>query len=290
MQLDLLHTFLVVSETQGFSAAAHVLNLTQSAVSLQIKRLEEQLGVSLFDRTSRSVELTEEGGAFLAYARQIVLLEAEARERVRGVRQRPSLRIGMPDEQAEFFLPRVLPAFTRAFPKIRLSVTCGISRKLVQSYQQGELDVVLAIRHDGMPRGELVAVSQLVWVAAVDLNRDPSAVVPLALNPEGCLYRASALRALTEAGVLWDVAFVSESPAAINTTVASGLAVTVKSERTVPEGCRILGQADQMPALPRVDIELHRTATALGPEVETFVQLLTEAVQARARALGLVGG
>ncbi|GGX93557.1 transcriptional regulator [Litchfieldella qijiaojingensis] len=259
MDTDLLRAFVTVAECEGFSAAGKVLHRTQSAISLQIKRLEDQMGETLFERTSRSVVLTAAGGRLLPYARHILKLQGEAKRVMGADRQGELIRLGTSEEQASTYLPELLPNFAERFPRVQLEVVCNISTALVHDFQEGLLDAVLAIRHMPTQSGQLLGREPLVWVIAADkspLDWDP---LPLALNPEGCIFRAHAFAALGRVDRGWDVRYSSQSPTGINLPVQAGLALTVKTPRSVPEGCRIVGEDERMPPLGHVEIEMHRT-------------------------------
>ncbi|WP_280541503.1 LysR family transcriptional regulator [Chromohalobacter sp. 11-W] len=273
MDTDLLRAFVTVAECEGFSAAGKVLHRTQSAVSLQIKRLEDQMGESLFERTSRSVVLTPPGGRLLPYARHMLKLQDEAR-RVMGVdRQGELIRLGTSEEQASTYLPELLPRFAARFPEVRLEVSCSISGSLVHDFQEGLLDVALVVRHGPTQTGRLLGREPMVWVVAEDRAIDDWEILPLALNPEGCIFRAHAFAALGPTDRRWDVRYSSRSPTGINLPVQAGLAATVKTPRSVPEGCRIVGEEEGLPPLGHVEIEMHRTP---GHSSDAFVAFCDE--------------
>ncbi|MDC8804081.1 LysR substrate-binding domain-containing protein [Halomonas pacifica] len=258
MDTDLLRAFVTVAECEGFSAAGKVLHRTQSAISLQIKRLEDQMGQGLFERTSRSVMLTAPGERLLPYARHMLKLEDEAKQALGELSQGELIRFGTSEEQAATYLPRLLPRYARRFPDTRLEVHCGISASLVEQFQEGLLDVVLSIRHAPTQSGHLLGWEPMVWVVAEDCSPHDWASLPLALNPEGCIFRAHALSALGRAERRWHLGYMSQSPTGINLPVQAGLAVTVKTRRSVPPGCRIVDEAEGLPPLGQVEIELHR--------------------------------
>ena len=276
MEPDLLRAFVGVVEGGGFTAAARALNRTQSAVSLQIKRLEEQVGEPLFVRTTRRCELTSTGGALLPYARRILRLHDEAAAAADAVTQKRSLRLGISDEHAIAFLPAVMPAFAAAFPEVQLEVQCDLSTRLVELLEGGELDLALTIRHGPTATGLIVAREQLCWVAAEDFTHHPLDPLPLALNPEGCIFRAHAFASLARIQRALRVVYVSSSPTGINLAVEAGMAATVKRRRSVPAGCRVLDAEAGIPQLPLVDIELHRASTAFSEAADGFVRLLID--------------
>lgn len=273
---ELLRSFVAVAESGGFSRAAMAVNLTQSAVSLHVKRLEAQLGVRLFERTSRRVSLTAEGGALLPYARRLMQLQQAAQAAVGAAHVAPALRVGITDEQAEAYLPEVLPAFAARFPAAQLEIVCDLSPVLVRRLHAGELDLALAVRHGAEPAAEPVLIEDLVWIAAAGRPPPAARPLPLAVNPEGCTYRARALDALARIGRDWRVVYESRSPRAIDAAVAAGLGVSIKAARSVPDGCAVL---ETLPGLPPAAVDLHRAPTAVRPEADGFADLLLAAVR-----------
>lgn len=278
MDTDLLRAFVAVAECEGFSAAGRILNRSQSAVSLQIKRLEERLGESLFERSSRSVLLTPAGGRLLPYARRMLRLQDEAR-RVMGDEHRGELiRLGVTEEHASAHLPILLPQLARTHPAVRLEVICDISNALVRHFQEGLLDLVLAVRHDPTPTGRLLGREPLVWVLQEDRSPGDWETLPLALNPEGCIFRAHAFAALGRGDHRWEVRYTSRSPTGVNVAVQSGLALTVKTPRSVPAGCRIAGTDEGLPELGHVEIELHRAPGQMSDNFESLCEDLARVV------------
>ena len=258
MDTELLRAFVTVAACEGFSTASKTLNRTQSAVSLQIKRLEDQLSTSLFQRTSRSVTLTSSGERLMPYARNILKLEDEARLMMGDDPGGNLIRFCTSEEQASIYLPLLLPDFSRRFPEVRLEVVCGISSDLVRDFQNGLLDAVLVIRHKPTQSGVLMGSEPLVWVIADHLSPEWWHIIPLALNPEGCIFRAHAIAALGRQRRRWEVRYSSLSPIGNNLPVQAGLALTVKTPRSVPEGCRIVGEDEGLPPLGSVEVEMHR--------------------------------
>lgn len=278
MDTDLLRTFVAVAECEGFSAAARILNRTQSAVSLQIKRLEDRMGEPLFERSSRNVTLTPAGGRLLPYARRILTLQDEARRVMGDDRRGELIRLGISEEHASAHLPRLLPRFAASHPEVRLEVTCNISSLLVQDFQDGLLDIVLGIRHEPTQTGHLLGRERLVWVLQERRYPHDWDTLPLALNPEGCIFRAHAFAALGRTDRRWEVRYTSRSPTGINVAVQSGLALTVKTPRSVPPGCRIVAADEGLPDLGQVEVELHRAPGQMTEAFATFCKELEMAV------------
>lgn len=296
MDTDLLRAFVAVAECEGFSAAARILNRSQSAVSLQIKRLEERTGESLFERSSRSVRLTPAGGRLLPYARRMLRLQDEARRIMGDARPGELIRLGVTEEHASAHLPILLPRLATTHPAVRLEIVCDISRTLVHHFQEGLLDVVLAVRHEPTQTGRLLGHEPLVWVVEESRSPDDWETLPLALNPEGCIFRAHAFAALGRADRRWEVRYTSRSPTGVNLAVQSGLALTVKTPRSIPAGCRTPGADEGLPELGHVEIELHRAPGQTSDAFELFCDDLSaivtrhQALERPAAATGRIPG
>jgi DNA-binding transcriptional LysR family regulator len=284
----LLRSFVAVAETGSFTAAAQRVHRSQSAISQQMRRLEEIAGAALLHRDSRQVALSDQGEVFLAYARRLLRLQDEALAAVND-RARPyALRVGMPDDYAEAVLPRILPAFAARHPNVRPHVHCTMSSQLLRRMAAGELDLAITIRHagqgSGQATGETIRQEELAWVAGPDYADAPDAPLPLALFPEGCPYRARGINALLQAGRDWQLIYTTQSPTGIRIAVERQGAVTVNATRTTPANWRVMGPPDGLPELPTVDLELHRAPTAPAQPTEDFVELLTETLAAPAAA------
>jgi DNA-binding transcriptional LysR family regulator len=277
MDADLLKSFLAVADLGGFSAAGKQLGLTQSAVSLRIKRLEGRLGITLFNRTSRSVALTEAGAVLVPYAQRVLRLNGEAEEAIVKSAKAQNVRVGMTDEQAVAYLPYLLPIFTRTYPEARLEVVCDQSPRLVERVHDGLLDLAITIRHPDCGGGTVVGHENLRWIAARDFSPAAQDIIPLAVNPDGCVYRASAIAALNRAGRRWRIAFTSANPTSTNIAVKAALGISVKTERALPDGCRLLGPDDGLPPLGSVVVEMHLATSAPAGQIRAIRDLLLEA-------------
>jgi DNA-binding transcriptional LysR family regulator len=254
---DLLKAFVAVADYRSFTRAATMLHRTQSAVSMQIKRLEERLGVALFVRTKAQVALSPSGEVLLGYARRILLLSQEAVDRLREQELEGLVRLGVMDDYGSLVLPPLLSNFASTYPGIRVEMETGLTANMPQRLGES-FDLVIAMHPVGEGGGEYLRREQAVWAAnAVELIEriDP---LPVALYPHGCLFRKWATEALDSYNVRWRLAFVSHSMAAVESIAAQGLAVTIFKESTFPKKLRVLTERDGMPPLPAADICLHR--------------------------------
>lgn len=252
---DLLRAFLSVAEHRSFTRAAVALNRTQSAVSVQIRRLEQRLGTKLFQRTSTGVALTAAGDELRVYARRLLDLNAEAVDALSARRRDAVVRLGVMDDYGTIVIPPLLADFARSHPDIRVEIETGLTATMPARLGEA-YDLVIAMHPEGRGDGELLRREQAVWAAAESYPADAHHTLPVALYPPGCLFRQWAAEALDTAGRPWRLAFVSRTLAAVEAIAAQGLAITVVKAGTLPSCLRI--PAGGLPPLPAADIRLHR--------------------------------
>lgn len=279
----LLQAFLAVADNRSFTRAAATLNRTQSAVSMQVKRLEEQLGAELFRRTRASVDLSAAGERLLGYARRILSLNEEALDRVREHRVEGRVRIGVMDDYGTLFLPVLLARFIANYPLIDVEMETGLTSTMIDRIGK-TYNIVIAMHPEGHSEGELLRREQAVWAASAEHRVEALDPLPVALYPQGCLFRSWATQALDKANRPWRLAFVSHSLSAVEAIAAQGLAVTVVKSGTFPSRLRRLSERDGLPKLPRAEIRLHRArklsraATLLA---DHLVESLAEPVRSK---------
>jgi DNA-binding transcriptional LysR family regulator len=253
---DLLKAFLAVADHLSFTAAARSLNRTQSAVSSQIKRLEADLGVELFERSTTSVAVSPAGDALVTYARRILALGDEAVQRLRQHDVRGRVRLGVMDDYGALVLPSQLKSFAHAYPGIEIVMETGLTAGMVGRLGR-DFDLVIAMHQAGHGDGDLLCRERAMWAGPLTLDPRKLDVIPLALYPVGCLFRQWALRALDKAGRPWRLAFVSHSLAAVEAIASQGLAVTVVKSGIFPKSLVPFSRKQGLPPLPRADIRLH---------------------------------
>jgi DNA-binding transcriptional LysR family regulator len=256
---DLLRAFVAVAELRSFTRAAAMLNRTQSAVSMQIRRLEDRLGVELFHRTKANVDLSTAGESLLGYARRILTLNEEAIGKLAERKIEGVVRLGVMDDYGACIVPSLLASFLAFYPRIHIEMETGLTSsmpaKLGQAY-----DLVIAMHPKGSREGEFLCREQAVWATSASVAVEQQEPLPVALYPQGCLFRKWAIEALDAARRPWRLAFVSHSLAAVEAIAAQGLAVTVVKTGTFPPRLRPLSDHNGMPRLPAADICLHRAA------------------------------
>jgi DNA-binding transcriptional LysR family regulator len=256
---DLLKAFVAVADQRSFTRAAVMLNRTQSAVSMQIKRLEDRLGVALFSRTTVNVDLSAAGEGLLGYARRILMLNDEAVGRLRDHRVEGVVRLGVMEDYGSIVVPPLLARFVGGYPLIHIAMETGLTATMANRLGES-FDLVIAMHPEGRGDGEFLRREQAVWAAGASHPVEALDPLPVALSPHGCLFRKWATEALDNAGRPWRLAFVSQSLAAVEAIAAQGLAVTVVKSGIFPSKLRALSARDGMPKLPAADICLHRAS------------------------------
>lgn len=279
LDIDLLRSFSVVAETRHFTRAAERLNCAQSAVSMQIKRLEELIGARLFDRTKRSVKLTADGEMLRRYATRILRLNEETLAAFGTAGLQGRLRLGATDTSM-CFLPPILARFAQRHPLIELEIRCDRSWEALDALESGEIDIALVTQPCGRGGGTVIHREPLSWATARNAAGETIDPLPLALFGPGCIYREAAIAALDDAGRAWRHAYNSASRDGLDVAVDAGLAVTIVPERAMKPNWRPLGQKQGFPALDDMELLLFRareepklSAAALADTiVETFAE------------------
>ncbi|MGH8796531.1 MAG: LysR substrate-binding domain-containing protein [Caldimonas sp.] len=256
---DLLKAFVAVAEHRSFTRAAATLSRTQSAVSMQIKRLEARLEVELVKRGETPVALTSAGEGLLGYARRILALNDEAVDRLREHELEGRVRLGVMDDYGSVLVPPLLASFVAGYPRVRVEMETGLTAMMIDHLGEA-YDVVLAMHPVRRGGGQWLRHEQAVWATGVGHAVETLDPLPVALYPQGCLFRQWAIDALDRAKRPWRLAFVSHSLAAVEAIAAQGLAVTIVKRSTFPTRLRALSERDGMPRLPGADICLHRSA------------------------------
>lgn len=260
LSAELLRTFVAAVETGSFTRAGDRVQRTQSAVSMQMKRLEELAGAPLFERSARSVRPTGTGEVLLRYARRILRLNDQALAAVRGSRLRGRVRLGAPEDYAATMLPSILARFAAYAPEVLVEFFCNPHDEVRTMLDRGRLDLGLLTCADATGPGEVVLNEPVVWAVPRDMDPESIEQLPLAVFHAGCVYRAWALEALERSGRGYRVAYESPSTAAIVSVVEAGLAVAPVG-RSIPVGnCRKVGSGEGLPPLPSASIMLCRGA------------------------------
>jgi DNA-binding transcriptional LysR family regulator len=286
--IDVLRSFALGVELGSFAQAAERLNRSTSAVSAQLKKLEQQAGAPLLRKAGRRLALTETGETMLGYARRMLELNDEAAAAVRGVPLEGRVRLGLQEDFGEQLLPAVLGRFARAHPKLRVEARIARNAELLAGVARGKLDLALAWDADGSSaEAERIARMPMRWIApaALPLTRRKPEPVPLVLLDPPCLVRSAAIAALDRAGISWRIAFSSASLAGNWAAVTAGLGMSVRTTLGLPAGVRALTPKEAgLPALPSLGLVLHRAEARPPPAVERLAQIILENVSEAVRA------
>ncbi|MBI4205137.1 MAG: transcriptional regulator LrhA [Betaproteobacteria bacterium] len=254
--LDLLRTFVAVSELESFAAAAKHVHRTQSAVTQQIQRLEKQVGVKLFRRSGRQKVLTRHGLTLLDYARRILGLHDEAVRMLGADEPKGPVRLGAPPDVADTILPSLLRHFSRQFPTVQVEIQVARSILLMDALKRGEIDLTVSTLDGDYPRIAL-RTSPSVWLCATEFKHDGQRPLPLVLADSPSLFRRMALESLRSAGIPWRLAYTASTLVGIRAAVRAGLGVTVRTIEMLSSDLKVLGPADGLPQLPDVTFYLY---------------------------------
>lgn len=273
LDLDLLRSFVAVVEGGSISHAAPQIGRSQSAISMQMQRLEQSVGKQLLTRTPRAVTPTQAGESFLIYARRLLKLSDEAWASVTRPEAAGSVRLGVPDDYAAFLLPPVLSRFGAEHPFVMVELICEQSSALVKTMQEGRIDLAIVSRLPSQPL-EILRRERFVWVASphhVAWESDP---LPIALFEPGCIARAHVIHALGEADIAYRCTYSSASLLGLVAVVQAGLAVAGLAQCSVPPTLRVIGEEEGLPPLQDLEISILRNPTSTGTAVDRLNEFL----------------
>ena len=276
LDMDVLRTLVAAQELGGLNRAALRVGRSQSAVSQQIRKLEEQVGQPIFRKQGRGVVLTEAGDLVLRYAQRILELNDEAVAAVRGAAVDGVVRVGMPNDFAENWLPAALGRFKRAHPAVRIEAAVDRNAALIDRLDAGQLDLVLTFGRGGRADAERLATMPMAWIGRDATERCGPGPVALVLFEPPCTFRDAALAALDAAGIAWRVAFTSPSLAGLWAAVEAGLGVTVRTVASRPAHLATLGPATGWPDLPLTELSLHGAGRSLSPAAQRLKDILLD--------------
>ena len=255
LDLDAVQAFILIADFGSFTRAADVMQTTQAAVSLKLKRLEDRLGFRLVERTPRYVELSARGATFLEHARELCEVHDRALAAFAGARQR--LTIGISDHVAGPELPALIARMNAHDPQLLIEIRIGSSGDLLQSFDRRELDTVIVRLHAGRRDGELLTEEQFGWFAAPGWQHRAGEPLPVATLAEPCGVRVMAGQLLDAARVPWTEIFVGGGVPAVAAAVMAGLGVAALAPRMLPFGAVDVGTRLGLPDLPRLPVLLH---------------------------------
>jgi DNA-binding transcriptional LysR family regulator len=276
IDIALLRTFVAVADHASMTIAGNALNVTQGAVSQQIRRLEDLLGDPLLERDRRGQRLTPAGERLLGKARQMLNLNDEIWREMTARGAEGRVRLGLPHDLVGAFMAPALKAFTDAYPKVELSLTCEASPNLLAALANGEIDIAVVEEPAGPSKGECLGMERLVWVGASGGRARFKRPLPVSMIADTCAFRPAVLAALTEAGMAWRTVFESGSVEATAAMVRTDLVVTTWLAATVPADLEILDQECGLPTLPSFAINLHLSKTNTDIPTNALAHLVRE--------------
>ena len=257
LPMDILRTFVTITDLGGFTQAGEYLGRSQPAVSLQIKRLEDMLEVSLLTRHGQQLNLTVHGEKLYRYAKQMLAINDEAINSFVKPGLSGPIHFGIPSEFATTLLPKIIGRFAQNYPEIELEVTCDISKNLLASENKNKFDLILALHDDPKKVGEnAIKVDELVWVTGPQHLAHQQPIVPLIVAPLGCIYRKRGTELLKSIQQPWRVAYTIPDLTGIQSAIAEGLGVTVLAKSTVPDNLQIIKTYSKFPKLGKLGISL----------------------------------
>ncbi|MFD1695353.1 LysR family transcriptional regulator [Roseibium aestuarii] len=257
LDLDQLRTFLAIAELGSFSRAGEAVHKTQSAVSMQMRRLESKVGHPIFTRKGRHSALTPEGLRLVAYARRMIDLNSETLTALNNQDLRRPIHLGLPHEFADRMMAAVIASFARLHPVYDVRVTCCTREEAEAAVRAGALDLALLVAVDAEAlAGRVVRSEPLHWVGSLDHGALALRKIRLILAEEGCPWRAVALEQLQQAERPHEIAYQCACAPALFGPLGSGLGITVLPESAIREGLRILDDTDELPRLPQCHVSL----------------------------------
>ena len=284
LDIDQLRTFIAIAETGSFTKAAEVVHKTQSAVSMQMKRLEERIERPIFARDGRASKLTEDGARLLDYARRLVKLNVETVAAFSDAALCGRVRLGVPDDYADRYLPEIMARFSRAYPSVELTVICEPTVDLLNRIDGNEVDLAIVTNCESKRASETFRRERLLWVTSNRHSIHLEPRLPLALGRPSCTWRRTAVERLESIGRPYRVLYSSSNAGAVAAAVLAGLVVSVLPESGLRPGMRVLTAGEGFPELTSCRIGLvrnsHETsalADALAEHIISSLDNLSEA-------------
>ncbi|MEM0937030.1 MAG: LysR family transcriptional regulator [Pseudomonadota bacterium] len=268
-----LRSFLAVADAGGVTRAAGSLNLTQSAVSMQLKRLEGGLGVQLFDRSGRGIALTAEGDQLVSYARRILALNDEAVGRLTAQEFEGEITLGVPHDIVYPFIPLVLRRFAAEFPRMRVNLLSSWTTRLREMYARGDCAMILTTEKETGLGAETLTERPLIWIGAPGGYAWRQRPLRLAFG-RNCIFRSGVLRDLEQAAASWEMAVEADSDRTIEATVSADLAITAVLEGAEPPLTEPISHGGALPELTRYRINLYVSELATGPAEVALADLV----------------
>jgi DNA-binding transcriptional LysR family regulator len=279
LPVDILRTFVIAADVENFTAAGRVVYKSQSAVSMQMKRLEELIQCKLFERDGHMMRLTHEGLSFLWHARRILKTHDDAVRAMQQPELSGKVRLGAPEDYAERQLPQVLSQFSKAFPLVQVQVACQPCQWLEGALDKNQLDLLIRTDNAIPENGETICHEQVVWATSKKHLVHELTPLPIAVYYTDCVFREWAEKSLVGIGREYRIAYTSQSASGLLSAVRAGLAVTAVGRSSVPGDIRILGPDDGFPKLPRAVITLTKAQKSLSIPAQSLASHIISSFQ-----------
>lgn len=279
LDLDTLRTLAVASDRGGLAQAAEHLGRTPSAISLQMKRLQEDLGAPVFRKRGRGLALTEEGEIVLSYARRMLGLNDELLDKMQGANLAGHIRVGCPQDFASM-LPSVLSLFASLYPRMQIELHVDGNAALREAVDNARVDVAVVIGHEDRAGAQAIGRLKLAWIASSHFSIPKKQPLPLAVLGPQCIFRRTALQRLEAANMPHRISANSPSLNGLWAALLGGLGVTARTPLNLPEGLVSAESLHGLPPLGSLPVTLHRHAGSQGVATDRMASLLVEALQA----------
>ena len=279
LQIDYLRTFIALVETKGFTKAGIQVNRSQSAVSMQIKRLEDEVGKKLFERIGKTVKLTAEGNILIKYALRIVNEHDDAIRALSKPDLEGFIRFGSPEHYTVGILPKLLAQFASTYPDVLVEMRCENSDIIKSAVDKGELDVGICTQiSEG---GQVISHDPVVWVADPEFILQKHKTLSLAVFEDDCIFRTWAIEALEKSGIEYRIVYVSRSISGLIDAVRAGFAIAPIIRSNAPSDLKIMGLENGLPVLPVSNIVLHKTKKVTSEIIECFSEYIIKSFRER---------
>ena len=276
LDLGTLRSFVTIAESGSMTRAASRLFMTQSAISMQIKRLETSLGLSVFDRSAQGMSTTSEGDQLLHFANQMLALNDEAMGRLTSPDYEGQIRLGVPCDVVYPLIPGILKEFTRDYPRVQVKFSTAATFTLLSEFKQGLQDVVLTTEKTPSPGGKVLSTQRLIWTGAEEGNAWKKRPIPLGFTRH-CAFRSSVTRTLETAGIDWVDLVVSDDVVATEAMTAADLCVGAELESVRSSSRVAIDHGGQLPELPKQSIVLYGSANPGNQIAQTLIEYLERA-------------
>ena len=277
LDIDLLRSLLAIAEEGGFSAAAERVFRTQSAISQQMRRLEDITGQTIFIKKGRSRVLTPAGQNLFRYAQSIVALNDQAVTMVQASEQGGAVRVGAPLDIADSILPKVLKQFAQSHPRVRVILRVDRSPNLMRQLADSDLDITWTTRRSERFDGKLIRTSPTVWICSESFQLTRSEPVPLILADEPSIFRRTALSVLDQHGVPHIERYTCPTLSSIRVALTAGLGVTARTPELLQADLRVLGQREGLPPMPDVNFYVYKANAPLDPPARHMFEQICDA-------------